>query len=63
MSEIAPSQATKVDDQPVAQTTVVIVDDHRSFAELLAAALENVPGLTCVGIATSAAEGVARAVE
>ena len=63
MSEIAPSQATKVDDQPVAQTTVVIVDDHRSFAELLAAALENVPGLTCVGIATSAAAGVARAVE
>jgi DNA-binding NarL/FixJ family response regulator len=63
MSEIAPSQATKVDDQPVAQTTVVIVDDHRSFAELLAAALENVPGLTCIGIATSAAAGVARAVE
>ncbi len=38
---------------------MVIVDDHRSFAELLAAALENVPGLTCVGIATSSARGVA----
>ena len=43
--------------------TVVIVDDHRSFAELLAAALENVPGLTCVGIATTAAEGLARVIE
>ena len=44
-------------------TTVVIVDDHRSFAELLAAALDNVPGLTCVGIATSASEGVALVAE
>ena len=61
MSETVSSQATVV--QPVVQTTVVIVDDHRSFAELLAAALENVPGLTCVGIATSAATGVARAIE
>jgi len=50
-------------DQVGADQTVVIVDDHRSFAELLASALDNVPGMTCVGIATSAAEGVALAAE
>ncbi len=43
--------------------TVVIVDDHRSFAELLASALGNVPGLTCVGVATTAAEGIALVTE
>ena len=42
----------------VTPTTVVIVDDHRSFAELLAAALENVPGMT-VGIATNPVRGLA----
>ena len=47
--------------EPAART-VLIVDDHRSFAELLAAALENVPGLTCVGIARNGDEGVALAV-
>ena len=33
MSEIASSQATGVDGQPVAQTTVVIVDDHAIVRE------------------------------
>lgn len=42
----------------VIPTTIVIVDDHRSFAELLAAALENVPQLTCVGIATNPVTGL-----
>jgi DNA-binding NarL/FixJ family response regulator len=39
----------------------VIVDDHRSLAELLAEALNNVPAVSCVGIATTASEGVALA--
>jgi DNA-binding NarL/FixJ family response regulator len=42
---------------------VLIIDDHRSFAELLAAALGNVPGFGCVGIATTAARGVTLAAE
>jgi DNA-binding NarL/FixJ family response regulator len=41
------------------ETTVLVVDDHRSFADLLSAALGSVAGLRCVGTATSAAEGLA----
>jgi DNA-binding NarL/FixJ family response regulator len=42
--------------------TILIVDDHRSFADLLSAALDTVPGLRCIGTAATAAEGVAKAV-
>jgi DNA-binding NarL/FixJ family response regulator len=45
------------------ETTVLIVDDHRIFAELLSATLETVPGIRCVGTAGSAAEGIQRAAE
>jgi DNA-binding NarL/FixJ family response regulator len=41
------------------ERTVLVVDDHRSFAEMLAAALDGAPGLRCVGLASSAAEGLA----
>jgi len=41
--------------------TVLVVDDHRSFGDLLAAALATVPGMRCVGTATSAADGIALA--
>ena len=47
----------------VQTTTILIIDDHRSFAELLAAALDTVPGMSCVGIATTAAAGITRAAE
>jgi len=57
----APSVASSDPMVAAAPTTVVIVDDHRSFAELLAEALNNVPGVSCVGIATTASEGVALA--
>jgi DNA-binding NarL/FixJ family response regulator len=43
------------------ETTVLIVDDHRAFADLLSAALGAVPGIRCVGTAGSAAEGIQRA--
>ncbi len=43
--------------------TILIIDDHRSFAELLSAALNTVPGMNCVGIATSAAKGISCAAE
>jgi DNA-binding NarL/FixJ family response regulator len=42
------------------ETTVLIVDDHRSFADLLSAALATVPGIRCLGTAGSAAEGIRR---
>jgi DNA-binding NarL/FixJ family response regulator len=42
------------------EVTVLIVDDHRCFADLLSAALETVPGIRCLGTAASAAEGVRR---
>jgi DNA-binding NarL/FixJ family response regulator len=42
--------------------TVLVVDDHRTFAELLAGALES-SGMTALGIASSAAQAVAMARE
>ena len=42
-------------------STILIVDDHRSFADLLSASLDTVPGMRCVGTATTASEGVALA--
>lgn len=45
----------------VTETTVLIVDDHQCFAELLSAALNTVEGFRCVGTAATAAEGVALA--
>jgi DNA-binding NarL/FixJ family response regulator len=42
------------------ETTVLIVDDHRCFADLLSAALDSVPGIRCVGTASSASEGIER---
>jgi DNA-binding NarL/FixJ family response regulator len=45
-----------------ATTRVLVVDDHRAFADLLAFALSAQPDISCVGVATSIAEGLARAV-
>lgn len=41
--------------------TVLIVDDHRSFAEALAIAVDTCDGLRCVAIAGNAADGYAAA--
>jgi DNA-binding NarL/FixJ family response regulator len=46
-----------------AALTILIVDDHRSFADLLSAALNTVPGMRCVGTASSATEGVTLAAQ
>ena len=43
--------------------TILVVDDHRSFAEMLSAALDTVDGLTCVATAGIAAEGIALAAQ
>jgi DNA-binding NarL/FixJ family response regulator len=62
MSNLVDTQAlTKTDSEGGAgETTVLIVDDHRCFADLLSAALETVPGIRCLGTAASAAEGIER---
>lgn len=61
----SPIAADPVEPDPATAqpTTVLIVDDHRSFADLLAAALNTVPSLRCVGTASTAPEGIARAAE
>jgi len=41
--------------------TILVVDDHQSFADMLSAALDTVDGLTCVATAGTAAEGIALA--
>src|SRR5215210_7303075 len=58
-----PTGSAAIDVGDVGETTVVVVDDRRCFAELLAGTLRSVPGLRCVGTASSAAEGIARAAE
>jgi DNA-binding NarL/FixJ family response regulator len=62
MSKLADSYAPAAPaPEGPAETTVLIIDDHRSFADLLSAALEAVPGIRCLGTAGSAAEGIKRA--
>jgi DNA-binding NarL/FixJ family response regulator len=48
---------------PTEVVRVLIIDDNRSFADLLASALGAVDGIDCVGTASSAADGFARVVE
>jgi DNA-binding NarL/FixJ family response regulator len=45
---------------PSGKVSVLVVDDHRSFSDLLVAALSTVDGIECVGSASSAVEGLAR---
>jgi DNA-binding NarL/FixJ family response regulator len=42
-------------------TSVLVVDDHTTFSDLLAMALDQEPDLTCVGTAASAAGALAMA--
>jgi DNA-binding NarL/FixJ family response regulator len=42
---------------------VLVIDDHRSFAELLARALSGEPDLECVGVAHTVGEAAAAAAE
>src|SRR5689334_16087735 len=41
---------------------VLVVDDHQAFADLLAFALSAQPDISCVGVATTLAEGLAATV-
>ena len=42
----------------VREVTLVVVDDHRSFSDLLSASLESVEGIRCVGTASTAEAGL-----
>jgi DNA-binding NarL/FixJ family response regulator len=44
---------------PRRATSVLVVDDHRTFSDLLAMALDHEPDLTCVGTAANVAEALA----
>jgi DNA-binding NarL/FixJ family response regulator len=48
---------------PTGDVRVLIVDDNRCFADLLASSLDTIEGVECVGTASSAAEGYARVAE
>jgi two-component system, NarL family, nitrate/nitrite response regulator NarL len=45
--------APEDDSQPDAARTVMVVDDHKTFADLLEIVLSGVPGLRCVAVAYS----------
>jgi DNA-binding NarL/FixJ family response regulator len=62
MSMTAEALASE-DPAGVGVRTILVVDDHRSFAEMLSAALDTVDGLTCVATAGTAAEGIALAAQ
>jgi DNA-binding NarL/FixJ family response regulator len=50
-------ETTRVETAP-AELRVLVVDDHTTFAELLSFALSTEQGLSCVGTASNAAEGI-----
>ena len=49
-------------EQTTEQIGVLIIDDHRMFADSLARLLSDEPDLVVLGVATSAAEGLAMAI-
>jgi len=54
---------TEIEREVVAVRRVLVIDDHRSFAELLGYALSGQPDLQCVGVAHDVTRGVAMAAE
>jgi DNA-binding NarL/FixJ family response regulator len=49
----------EADGTPGHRLRVVVIDDHRTFADLLSGALAREADLDCVGLASSVAEGLA----
>lgn len=54
---------SRIDAASVLEKTILVIDDHRSFAELLGRALDTVPGFRCVATASTVAEGIALTLE
>ena len=62
MADHAHAWALDDDDVPAGHASprrVVVVDDHRTFADLMKFALDAEPGLTCVGVAYDPTSGLA----
>ena len=55
------AQRAALDGLSATETTILVIDHHRSFADLLARALNGVSGMRCVGTAATASEGIALA--
>lgn len=55
-AEPMPSGAGRAQDVPKLRS-VVVIDDHCTFAELLKFAIDSDPGLTCLGVANDLASG------
>jgi len=62
-SQLSADADVYMDAAGLGVSTILVVDDHRSFADLLSAALNSVPGMRCVGTASTAAEAISRAAE
>jgi hypothetical protein len=61
MRHAATAEASDVGHAAVTDPlTVLVIDDHATFSDLLALGLKHEPGLTCVGTATSVARGKLR---
>ena len=58
LPHVPPATARPRDATAVRETSVLIVDDHQTFADLLGVALSSVPTIRCLGTAASAAEGL-----
>ncbi len=63
MAQVAPTDPGELRGREYSPLTILVVDDHRSFADLLSVALNSVSGMRCVGTASSAAEGIALAAQ
>ena len=62
-SQLSADEDVFMDATGLGVSTILVVDDHRSFADLLSAALNSVPGMRCVGTASTASEAIAKAAE
>ena len=62
-SQLSADEDVFMDASGLGVSTILVVDDHRSFADLLSAALNSVSGMRCVGTASTASEGIAMAAE
>jgi DNA-binding NarL/FixJ family response regulator len=59
LSPSQPHTRRATDTAPQEITSVVVVDDHRTFSDLLSMALEQQPDFTCVGTASNVTEALA----
>lgn len=60
---VAPAEADHRPASAEGAVRVLVVDDHRAFADLLSFALSTMPGTACVGTAASGAEAIEMAVD